>query len=339
MVRALRSSTRFGDAYLVGVDSGENTFAFREGLYDQAYRVAPCADPEYWEQIEHVARQHGLQGAVVVPEREVWAWSHRRDTTDPLPTLIPGPSFAAIAGDKSQLFAVLADSGHVPESVVVDTEGLASVLAQRCGKRPQWMRPHHFGASSGTGALAIDDPEKGLAWACLNPQVQSWQVADLLSGRNIAVTMLYMRGHLHRLAMYERLEYFMAHVSPSGITGNISKGRLFYESGIAAQAQGIIRTVEAAAGELADGLITIDAIVEGDERVVVTEVNMRPTACISAYAIAGYDIASDWVAMTLGQDLGPDSHGVFPETNVLRRDIDGLPQWSPHDDAVPSVSL
>ena len=325
VVRCIRSSSYFSSVFLVGVDAGENDFGFHEGLYDRVYRIRSVDDEEYWTEVAYLADRYNLAQAIVVPEREVLEWA--QNPTLPLEVSIPGASFAQLAGDKGRLFAALSSAGLAPRSKLIQSREIRGFLNDADTGYPIWMRPHHFGVSSGAGAYRAQDSSKALAWASLHDEVASWQLAEFVSGRNVAVAALFKSGNLMRLALYERLEYFMGSIVPSGVSGNISRGRLFADARVEQEAIRAFRILEDASGERANGLMTLDGLIRSDGALAVTEVNLRPTACISSFAQGGFDIASDWIAGVCGLDLGSYAVGQFPSDNVLLRDIDGVPIW------------
>ena len=152
-------------------------------------------------------------------------------------------------------------------------------------------------------------------------------VSEFLPGRNIACLLLYHRGHLVKMGCYERLEYFMAKTVLSGISGNISQGRLINDSAATKVAMRAVDELCRHSGDTMHGLVTVDMRTDASDAPMVTEINLRQVAAASAFAeVAGANIAEAQLLATF-EDL--DSIGPvevkFPSGNRLFRDIDGLP--------------
>src|SRR5581483_7080360 len=96
------------------------------------------------------------------------------------------------------------------------------------------------------------------AWACLNPQIDEYMVANYLPGRNLACCLLFGDDELLKVACYERLDYFQGHLVVSGVTGNISRGRLINDPAARAAGERAIRLIASQHGETAHGLFTVD---------------------------------------------------------------------------------
>ena len=75
-------------------------------------------------------------------------------------------------------------------------------------------------------AVEVGDEEQAYAWAYLNPEIAEYMVAEFLPGRNFACNVLFHDDQLVKVGCYERLEYFGGHLVVSGVSGNISRGKL-----------------------------------------------------------------------------------------------------------------
>ena len=331
VARALRERSVSTTLHLVGVDSDPLSLALHNGTYDAAEIVPAVSSPDYWSAIQEIVARHELSSGLIVPEREVLAWSQRVDR--PVPVAIPPACFAELAGSKSDLYDALGNTSLVPEHQILPKSDLAAAIEDGRVSTPTWIRPHHFSASSGLGALRVSDAIEAAAWVTLNPSVKSWQVSAYVEGRNLAVSILFKEGKALRTAMYERLEYFMSRVAPSGITGNISRGRLTFDPHVHQQALDAFQIIGNKAGAPAHGLLTMDLLVQPDGSIAVTEINVRPTACVGLFTAAGFDIVGDWLKLALGDSLGSPRIGRFPSGNLFFRDIDAAPVWLPEGPA------
>jgi hypothetical protein len=150
--------------------------------------------------------------------------------------------------------------------------------------------------------------------------------AEFLPGRNLACCLLFHEDRLLKVACYERLDYFQGQLVVSGVTGNISRGRLVNDDAARAVGEEAIRRISGQLSEPAHGLFTVDLRegVDGSPR--VTEINVRHTAGTSSLAAGGSNLAEAQVLATIGRhdDLG-DTFVPFGEVNLILRDIDGPP--------------
>jgi carbamoyl-phosphate synthase large subunit len=325
IARSLRASQAFSGATLVGADRGGNWYGFYEGLYDRVYRVSQPGDPGYAELIADICAREEIGAAVVAPEAEVLFWSGR---DFPVPTLLPPHGLVEIAISKGKLYEALRETGLVPRYRIVTREELLERRGLDLDGGPVWLRDYSEASSSGIGAIQVTEPEEAYAWAHLNPGIPSFMVAEHLPGRNIACTLLFAEDRLLKAGCYERLEYFMGHLAPSGVTGNINRGRLINDERARALAEQAVRFVGGLAGEPAHGLLTVDLREDRTGALKVTEINVRHVAATSALAAGGANMAEAQVLATLGrrEEIGePVPH--FPDDNVILRDIDGVPLW------------
>ena len=324
IARSLRLSPAFADARLVGADSGGNWYGFYEGLYERVYRVSRPGDPGYEELVATICREEGIDAAIVGPEAEVRFWSGR---AFPVPTLLPPPGLVEIAISKGKLYDALRESGLVPRFSIASRDELLERRLDLDGA-PVWLRDHSEATSSGIGSLKVTDPEEAYAWAYLNPGIASYMVAEHLPGRNLAASLLFHDGELIKAGCYERVEYFGGHLTASGVSGNINRGRLVNDERARTLAEQAVRIVADLAGETAHGLLTVDLREDATGALKVTEINVRHVAATSALAAGGANLAEAQLLATLGriEEIG-ETAPRFPDDNVILRDIDGAPVW------------
>jgi hypothetical protein len=124
------------------------------------------------------------------------------------------------------------------------------------------------------------------------------------------------------------LEYFMPHLAPSGITGNIAVGKLINNQKVFSNSLKAIRIIENKTGTQAHGIYTVDLKGDADNEPMITEINLRHTAATGSFAQGGCNMAEFQVSATIGKfELIPTNEVIFPKDNILLRDIDGLPVY------------
>lgn len=326
IARSLRLSRCFGDLRLIGADICENPYGLFEGLFDKIYRVPRVTETGYANWMEDICRREAIEGAIVIPELEVLYWS---DKSFPAPITLPPPGFCQMAVSKKRLYEALAGIGLVPHFEIRSREQL---LDGRCVVQsfPCWIRDFAEGTTSGKGALLTRSAEEIGAWATLNSGIQQFMVSDYLPGRNYACHLLYDRGELLKIGSYERLEYFMGRTVMSGISGNISKGRLVNDQRLVEISSKALEEICRSTGEVMHGMVAVDLREDGSGTPKITEINLRHVAATSAFAAAGLNLAEAHMLLTLRrrEEIGP-SEMSFPAENMILRDIDGLPLWLP----------
>lgn len=335
VVRSLKVSTHFGNARFVGTDICDNLYGIAEGLYDVLYRVPNCVDDGYTDAINSVCEREHVDLAIIIPELEVLHWTQCKMG---VPNLLPPARFCRIAGSKVALYRTLEHSGVVPRFQIVPRETLMTEFEPAWGW-PCWIRDHGVGSTSGRGSLLATNPDELKAWVVLNPKIDSFMVSEYLPGRNFACHLLYYQGRLIKTGIYERLAYFMGRVAPSGISGNISQGRLLNDERILEVSKPAVNEICRRTGETMHGLVAVDLREDGNAIPMITEINLRHVACTSAFAAAGNNLAEAQVFATLDM---PDRAGAiehqYPANNYILRDIDGPALWVPELN-LPSTPL
>ncbi|NIT57796.1 MAG: hypothetical protein GWN00_16685, partial [Aliifodinibius sp.] len=121
----------------------------------------------------------------------------------------------------------------------------------------------------------------------INPKVDEFIATEYLSGRNMACKMLYFNDELKRTACAERVNYIMAKVAPSGITGNTSFGRLINEPNLIELSRKALETVASQIDCQLNGIFTVDYKEDSRGFPKITEINVRHVAFTSSMAAGG----------------------------------------------------
>lgn len=334
VVRSLKSSPHFSRARFVGSDICDNLYGIAEGLYDVMYRVPHSADKRYAETVNDICEQEAIDLAIVIPELEVLHWTHTKMRAR---CLLPPENFCRIAGSKVALYEALQGSTVVPRFAIATRDSLMAPGYSPASGWPCWIRDHEVGSTSGRGSLLASNHEELKAWVVLNPKIGSFMVSEFLPGRNFACHLLYHDGKLIKVGVYERLAYFMGRIAPSGISGNISRGRLLNDMRIVDVSRSAVESICQQTNETMQGLVAVDLREDAHGNPMITEVNLRHVACTSAFASAGNNLAEAQIFATLGM---PDRVGAldhpYPPGNYILRDIDGPALWVPELE-LPSI--
>lgn len=200
--------------------------------------------------------------------------------------------------------------------------------AEISGWLPCWIRDIAVGAAGGRGAFLARSVDELKAWAMLNIDSEMFMVSEYLPGRNYACQLLYFKGDLAKVGIYERLEYFLGRMIPSGVSGNISRGRLLNDARVLEVSKAAVDSICSTTGEDMHGFITVDLKEDAKGVPKVTEINLRHVACTSAFADAGHNMseAHAFATISMPERIGAREAG-YPPGNYILRDIDGPPLW------------
>jgi carbamoyl-phosphate synthase large subunit len=325
VARSLRIGTKFPGLYLLGTDICDNPYGLYEGLLDRIYRAPRVSEPGYREWMQRLCREEKVDAAIVIPELEALYWSA---VGFPVPAILPPPKFCQIAVSKKRLYEALAGRGLVPRFHIYSRAELAPGAVEQVSLYPCWIRDFGEGTSCGKGSLLAHGIDEVRAWVALNPGIGHFMFSEYLPGRNFACHLLYDRGTVVKIACYERLEYFMARTVISGVTGNISKGRLMNDERLVRASEAAVDAIIAETEETMHGLIAVDFREAADGRPMITEINLRHVAATYSFAAAGFNLSEAQLLLTLGRrdELG-ERETIYPERNMILRDIDGEPIW------------
>jgi carbamoyl-phosphate synthase large subunit len=325
--RALRDYSRYRRYELIGTDVNplaRDLYEYR--LYNHTYLIPPAGHPDYWDTLEDLVAKHEIDLALVQPELEVMAWAKRARTAElPCKALIPDYDLAQLLVDKYRMTEVLAGEGLVPTSVELDPAEGDFAAVERALPYPFWIRSTT--GSSGLGSLKIEDRAALRNWLLINPGVSRFIASTYLPGRNLACKLLYYEGELIRAACAERVNYIMAKVAPSGITGNTSFGRLLNEPELVATATRAMDRLFAATDAPRHGFFTVDFKEDAAGRPYVTEVNIRHVAFSICFAAGGATFAEDTVRLLDNDPTFDRSYRMytFEPDLIFLRDVDAAP--------------
>ena len=312
---------------LIGTDINPLAIGlYQNELFNKTYLVPTATSPDYWQAIEKLIVENNIDYAVILPELEVMEWSKRKETKSlPCKALIPDYSMAELLVDKSKMTEILKDLDIVPPSVTFsrDIQNLDEVFEVLKGNF--WVRS--TSGTSGLGSLKVEDEDSLKNWIQINPNVQQFIASKFLSGRNLACKMLYFNGKLLRTACAERVNYIMAKVAPSGITGNTSFGRLLNEPELVKEAKRAMDHLFKFTGAAQHGFFTVDFKEDEKGKPYITEINVRHVAFTQCFAAAGANFCSDTIRL-LDEDSDFEMDYKmyeFEKDLIFLRDVDSLP--------------
>lgn len=324
---ALKKYSQFEDLELIATDINPLSIGlYQTELFSKSYVIPRCTDSNYWEVIASIVYENNIQYAVVLPELEVMEWSKKNEKGElPCKALLPSSKMAELLIDKAQMTELLKPLNIVPPSIEFDRkEGNLDSVFELLGN-DFWVRSSS--GTSGLGSLRIDSVESLQNWIQINPNVNTFLASKFLSGRNLACKLLFFEGNLIRSACGERVNYIMSKVSPSGITGNTSFGRLINEPELVKLAIKAIEFLFEKSNSRKHGFYTVDFKEDDKGKPYITEINVRHVAFTQCFAAAGANFASDTICLLNGDidfDLSYKMYE-FEKDLIFLRDVDANP--------------
>jgi hypothetical protein len=324
---ALKKYSRYKTYELFATDINPLSIGlYQSDLFYKSYVIPKCNETTYWDKIEEIIKTHQIDLAVILPELEVMEWSKRAEEKKlPCKALLPGSKIASLLFDKAQMTDLLDSLDLVPPSIKFDRNcSDFSTIFNKLGT-DFWVRSSS--GTSGLGSLRVNGEESLKNWIQINPDIKTFLASKYLPGRNLACKLLYFNGKLIRSACGERVNYIMAKVAPSGITGNTSFGRLLNEPRLVVEATKAMDELFEVSGSLKHGFFTVDFKEDANGKPYITEVNVRHVAFTQCFAAGGANFAEDTIRIMDGDPNYDYNYKMyeFEKGLIFLRDVDSLP--------------
>lgn len=319
--------SKFSNIQLFGTDI--NPLAI--GLYDKKLftntYVVPRADSSYyWDRIGDIVKLNRIDIAIILPELEVLEWS-KKDCTGQLPckVFLPHYNINQILIDKFKTTSILKNLDIVPRSLLFGRHDKnLSLFFSELGEK-FWVRS--TSGTSGLGSLCVDSLISLKNWVDINPSVNYFIASKYLPGRNLACKLLFWKGKLLRSACAERVNYIMSKVSPSGITGNTSFGRLLNEPNLVDISEKAMNKIFEDTHSEKHGFFTVDFKEDENGKPFITEINVRHVAFTQCFAAAGANFAQDTIRLLVNDESMDMEYKMyeFEPGTIFLRDVDEHP--------------
>lgn len=282
------------DYRIIGCDINKKAVGFFiNGLLDEYYVCPRCTDKEYFPWIEALVCREHIDYAFVQPESEIveWADYYEKNGRYPCPTFLGSKSLSVSLKDKSIMADLLRETDFIPKTIKVSQDNPRyNDVEQEIGF-PCWIRATE--GTGGLGSLCLEDLSSYKSWLFINSNIKEFTVSEFLPGRHLANEMLYYDGEYVKGAALECVEYVMANVSPSHVTGNTQFGRFLNDDSINQFCDKCIKYLENKLGVVAHGILSFDLKEDSKGNMKVTEVNIRHMAYTGVMAHAGFDLIED----------------------------------------------
>lgn len=298
IAKSILLNGKFKSARLIGVDS--NKYApglYNKELFDKTYLIPHSSSDNYWSVLESIISKEHIDYSFVVPELEVLKWSSKMKTGRiPCDSLLPDYDVAKVLYDKYEMHHRLIRSNLVPGTIKVES----TEIEKNIGNFPKntfWVRAG-FGAGA-IGSFKINKMDDLKAWIKINPHIKDFIVSEYLPGRNYACKILFYEGKAIRASCAQRIDYLMAHVAPSGISGMCSRGKLINKREIVDTSIKALKIVFDGCGQEPHGMFTVDYREDECGNPKITEINIRHVSFTLAFALCGANFAEDSLRLYL----------------------------------------
>ena len=328
-VRSVKlSGNRLSENFrFIGIDCDPLAYGlYDRTLFDAGYVVPRAGQEGYWQNINEIIEKEDIHGAVVMPEQEVLEWTKNKSKLKrDIVTHLADYELANALVNKHRLHNFLESTSLVPSYKKVNPASINyQKLVNEVGS-PFWIRSTE--GSSGLGSLKIDSESALKQWISINGGVSEFIATEYLPGRNMACKMLYFDGELTRTACAERVNYIMAKVAPSGITGNTSFGRLINEPDLVRLSEKALELISSKVNSELNGIFTVDYKENAKGEPKITEINIRHVAFTSSIAAGGANLPMDTLEILFFNN-GNVTERIdykYEEPLIFLRDVDSEP--------------
>lgn len=322
-----RIREKFPNARIVGTDINPKALGFFiPNLVDKYYLIPRASHQDYFNRLNQIIKDEDIDMAFVQPEQEVRAWGKYFNDhgSYPCPVLIPPVEHVDVLMDKAEMASLLSETDFIPETVRITPSNPKYEQIEKVIGYPCWIRASI--GSGGLGSLKLSGKKELEAWLFIHKDIPEFTVNKFLTGRHLANQMLYIDGECVRNAGLHCVEYVMADIAPSKITGNTSYGLLINDKSLLDRCELIMRYVQDKTGVKANGVYSFDLKEDDFGNQFVTEINIRHMAYTGIMARCGFDLISDTISLLNNKFEKPETvQYQYDKPYAFLRDVDVNP--------------
>lgn len=263
-IKSLKLNNEYTDIYGTDINKYHIFYAKKEAK--KMFLVPKCTDKNYYEIINEIIYDYGIDFVHPQPDIEVKHLSENRDKLNAL-TFLPSKETIKICQDKFRLGNIWYECGlreDKPEMIEIRQHLTHQELKYHLEhlNKELWLRATE--GAGGRGACYLENPETGFHWIRFwrskdwrkNKTWEQWEwmIQKYLPGRDIAWHSLFKDGELICSQARERVEYIYPHLAPSGRTGTPIVQRTINDDRVNEIAEKAIRVVD----PKASGIFCVD---------------------------------------------------------------------------------
>jgi len=310
---------------IIGIDANPKALGFfMHGLVERYYVAPKVTEAGYWSFIHKLIKDEFIDMAFVQPEKEVIGWGefYKENGSYPCPVFIPPLEYANALVDKVKMSNLLKETDYIPKTIsITPQDPNYADVATEIGY-PCWIRAST--GSGGYGSLKLQRREDLEAWLFIHSNVKEFTVSEYLPGRHLANQMMYIDGKCVRNAGLECVEYVMANVAPSKVTGNTSFGRFLNEKPLLDFCEDAMNYIAQILDIQPHGVFSFDLKEDAHGNLKITEINVRHMAYTGIMAKIGFDLSKDTIHHLLDHivDQTQNHQFYFEKPYIFLRDVD-----------------
>lgn len=296
-----RSLARDPDVRVVGADSNEWGRRIGRRLCADVLDL-PRADrgPKAWLDGLLAARESaGADFLFVNPDPELEALAELGEPLPP-PHALPPTAVVATTLDKAATVRAAGRPHRFPQTIELSGPAELDEAFRRLTP-PLWLRATV--GPGGRGSLPVEDVDEARWWMTYwqrRGRADRWVIQELLPGRNLNWTGLYVSGHLVAQASMERLAYFLGGTTVSGVSGQVSRCATVDPAACGKVSDEVVRAID----PTPHGIYSVDLRGDRDGVARVTEVNPRLAGRPWLYTEAGVNLPLAAVRALTGGPVG-----------------------------------
>ena len=262
-VRSLRSTTE--TLYIVGTDSNKYHIHLAREV-DKKYVVPKYNDKEFINKLNEIVEKESIEFVHAQPDVEVGRISEDREKLKAR-VFLPDKKTIRLCHNKFELIRHLNKRKlPSPKNLLIKREEDIKTAFQEFGSKI-WLRAIY--GAGGRWSLPVKSFEHARAWVDYWDGWENFVAEEYLPGKNMAWQAIFKEGKLITSLVWERIEYIISHVSPSGITGTPSVAKIIENEQVNKIAVDVVNSIT----EKPNGIFSIDFKENTDGVPCVTEIN------------------------------------------------------------------
>lgn len=262
-VRAIRESGE--KIYVVGTDCNKyHIYLARE--VNQKYVIPKYSDANYIEKLNEIIEKEDVHFLHAQPDVEIGRISEDREKVKAR-VFLPDKKTVKLCHNKFELIQHL-NKENLPaaKNILIENEEDTKTAFRELGKKI-WLRA--IKGAGGRGSLPVEKFDHAKAWIDYWNGWGIFVAEEYLPGRNMAWQSIFKDGELITSLAWERIEYIISHVSPSGITGTPSVAKIIKDEKVNEVAVQVVSSITTKP----NGIFSIDFKENKVGTPCVTEVN------------------------------------------------------------------
>lgn len=306
-VRALRSTAE--NLYIVGTDSNKYHIHLARDV-DQKYVLPKYDDNGFIEKLNEVAEKESIEFLHVQPDVEVGRISEDREKLNAR-VFLPDKKTIRLCHNKFEFIHHL-NRNNLPsaKNILITKEEDIRTAFQEFGSKI-WLRA--IRGAGGRGSLPVNSFEHARAWIDYCGGWEDFVAEEFLPGKNMAWQAIFKEGNLITSLVWERIEYIISHVSPSGITGTPSVARIIENEHVNNIAVDVVNSIT----KRPNGIFSIDFKENKEDVPCVTEINPGRFFTPSyMYVEAGINLPEIYLKLAFDEPIPK-----LPQFNAFKRKI------------------